>query len=143
MTINLPNRLEIDINNIPENFEELVTKSFAEYTEGTSKDFRDEDRLSYIDLCRKYIYGIRYVDFTAEVKNCIKSSFNYEIEENCEIIERESFFTFDFMEVCFSSGYNLADKPLCIKKEDVNHHVNKALNKLMCRIIKTVMNYQN
>lgn len=66
-----------------------------------------------------------------------------EIEENCEIIERESFFTFDFMEVCFSSGYNLADKPLCIKKEDVNHHVNKALNKLMCRIIKTVMNYQN
>lgn len=24
-----------------------------------------------------------------------------------------------------------------------NHHVNKALNKLMCRIIKTVMNYQN
>lgn len=52
-------------------------------------------------------------------------------------------FTFDFMEVCFSSGYNLADKPLCIKKEDVNHHVNKALNKLMCRIIKTVMNYQN
>lgn len=78
-----------------------------------------------------------------EVKNCIKSSFNYEIEENCEIIERESFFTFDFMEVCFSSGYNLADKPLCIKKEDVNHHVNKALNKLMCRIIKTVMNYQN
>ena len=39
--------------------------------------------------------------------------------------------------------YNLADKPLCIKKEDVNHHVNKALNKLMCRIIKTVMNYQN
>lgn len=25
----------------------------------------------------------------------------------------------------------------------LNHHVNKALNKLMCRIIKTVMNYQN
>ncbi len=80
MTINLPNRLEIDINNIPENFEELVTKSFAEYTEGTSKDFRDEDRLSYIDLCRKYIYGIRYVDFTAEIKNCIKSRFNYELQ---------------------------------------------------------------
>ena len=63
--------------------------------------------------------------------NFAKAIFN-EIEENCEIIDRESFFTFDFMEVCFSSGYNLADKPLCIKKEDVNHHVNKALNKLMC-----------
>lgn len=81
-----------------------------------------------IDICE-------YYGKTVEIKD--------EIEENCEIIERESFFTFDFMEVCFSSGYNLADKPLCIKKEDVNHHVNKALNKLMCRIIKTVMNYQN
>lgn len=52
---------------------------------------------------------------------------------------------YDFLYLCRnkSSGYNLADKPLCIKKEDVNHHVNKALNKLMCRIIKTVMNYQN
>lgn len=50
---------------------------------------------------------------------------------------------FNNIKLCFSSGYNLADKPLCIKKEDVNHHVNKALNKLMCRIIKTVMNYQN
>lgn len=36
------------------------------------------------------------------------------------------------------------DKPVyAIHLEDVNHHVNKTLNKLMCRIIKTVMNYQN
>ena len=37
---------------------------------------------------------------------------------------------------------NVKESSLLIK-EDVNHHVNKALNKLMCRIIKTVMNYQN
>ncbi len=142
MTIKLPNRLEIDINNMPKNFAELVTESFAEYTKGTSKSFRDEDRLSYIDLCRKYIYGIKDVHFSDEVNNCIKSRFNYELEENGEIMEKEEFFSFDFMEECFSKGYRLADKPLCIKLEDVNHHVNEELNKLMCRIIKTVMDYE-
>ena len=83
-----------------------------------------------IDICE-------YYGKTVEIKT--------ETEEEAlkKHAEDEETNRFNNIKLCFSSGYNLADKPLCIKKEDVNHHVNKALNKLMCRIIKTVMNYQN
>lgn len=44
-TINLPRGLEVDIFNLPENFDEEINRVFGEYTQETSKDYRDCDRL--------------------------------------------------------------------------------------------------
>lgn len=46
-------KITIDLCNPPENLEELVTEAFHSYTEWTAKDYRDEDRLRFIDVIRK------------------------------------------------------------------------------------------
>ena len=38
-TINLPRGLEVDIFNLPDNFDEEINRVFGEYTQETAKDY--------------------------------------------------------------------------------------------------------
>lgn len=58
-TINLPRGLEVDIFDLPENFDKEVNRVFGEYTRETSKDYRDCDRLPYQRRCCNYIKGTK------------------------------------------------------------------------------------
>lgn len=49
MIIRLPHVDPIDTLDLTEDFENRVKQSFAKYTEGTSKDYRFEDKLQYIE----------------------------------------------------------------------------------------------
>lgn len=56
MNIILPRGVKIDIDHVPDNLEEIVQKSFGEYTHGTSRAYTYEDRLMYIDVMMKNIW---------------------------------------------------------------------------------------
>ena len=47
-TINLPRGLEVDIFDLPEDFEEQVEQAFREYTSGTAKAYMYVDKLGFI-----------------------------------------------------------------------------------------------
>ena len=49
MKVLLPRNYEVDLDNIPEDFEEHIQKLFSEYTEMTNPCFMYHDKLCFID----------------------------------------------------------------------------------------------
>lgn len=47
MKVTFPRNRVIDLDNVPDNFEELIRQDFAEFTEGTSRDYTYQDKLYY------------------------------------------------------------------------------------------------
>ena len=55
--VKLPRGVEVDIFDLPEDFEEQIKESFRGYTEETAKEYRYCDKLGYIDCCIKHLNG--------------------------------------------------------------------------------------
>ena len=72
-TIKLPRGIEVNIFNLPEDFEQQVTESFRGYTEGTAKEYRYCDKLGYIDCCVRHLNGDKQSDdvVNENVERCI------------------------------------------------------------------------
>lgn len=69
MIIKLPWVDPIDTLNLPEDFDELVTKSFHEFTKGAAKDCEFEDKLLYLDILReRYLYTEEEKEAVARLK---------------------------------------------------------------------------
>ncbi len=137
MIINLPRELKIDIDNVPENLEELVAKSFAEYTKGTHKDYTFEDKLHYIDLTARLLH---HSDSTYAVNDEIKSRFEYELDEYGNIADEEDFFSMEFMEQCYDRGQK--DAALYSYNFAHERRDNEKIMKILVRVITAVMNWK-
>lgn len=74
MKIKFPRNITIDLDNIPQNFEDLIRESFEAYTSDTAKDYTYQDKLAYIDVCRKHLHRAE-MDLLARA---IKVVINYE-----------------------------------------------------------------
>lgn len=59
MIIRLPQIGQIDTENLPDNFDEVIERSFQRYTAGTRKEYRYQDKLEYIDAMRKQFWHAR------------------------------------------------------------------------------------
>lgn len=127
--------ITVDLVNPPENLEELVTVAFRSYTEGTRKDYRDEDKLRFIDLLRK---RINPTDFDSYYEQYAHGQLDYAIENDGEFnLEDDVDSSVEFAESCFDEGF----KPLAFTGNEMNHHDrDKAVNTI-ARIVKAVMNY--
>lgn len=134
--------VEVDINNISENFEELINKSFKSFNEETNKDYLYEDKLRYIDCCREYLNDSKNISYENEVNNLIKDAFSYNLEENDEILDKEDFLNTEFMEVCFREGYKKGLSPLNINNPKFDIKEKEIIRKLFVRLITVVMNYE-
>ena len=137
MTIELPRGLKIDIDNVPENLEELVAKSFAEYTEDTHKNYTYQDKLCYIDVM---VQKLHHADSTAAVNDEIKARFEYELEENGIIADKDEFFSQEFMEACYDRGTE--DNSLYSRTYFNDCHANEKVMKILVRVIKAVINWE-
>lgn len=104
MIATLPRGLEIDTNNLPENFEELIKGAFAEYTIGTADDYKFEDKLRFIDLCVEALHGAKDSDDT--VMEYIKDRMESDIR-NGEFPEESDYYSFDFMVEMFENGQGM------------------------------------
>ncbi len=136
MFVTLPRGVSIDIDNVPENLEEIVQNTFAEYTEGTHKDYRDQDRLLFLDV---FINKLHHVDADDDVNTLIKSQFTYELENNGEIVGEDYFLTREFMEDCYNAGNRAAKMysyDFAKQRDD-----NEKIMRILVRVIRAVMAY--
>lgn len=134
--IRLGNGMDIDIFNPPENLEELVQMEFALYTRGTSSDYTDEDRLSFIDIT------IRRLNRATSAWDCVHDliieRFDYELEDQGRFIDPAEFYTMEFFEYCWEDGLQHAQ--LHYRCDD--HHISDIVNRLIARIVRAVMTWE-
>lgn len=135
MTIKFPRGIRIDIDHVPEDFDSLIRKSFAEYTEGTNTDYTYQDKLAFIDLIRKYAHEAENAE--QSVMELMKDRFEYEVSECREFPDKDDFLTVEFMSECFDAGRT----DLHSNYTD-DHHKDEKIMKLLVRAIKVVMDYE-
>lgn len=138
-TIKLPRDLLVDIFNLPNNFEEQVKEKFAEYTRETSKDYRDCDRLSFIDCCVRCINGNK--ESYDVVDDKVKDFVSFQWEEHRQLDNSDDVYSFAFMEECYTEG--LRDAKLCSYFGSDDHHVYDQIRKVLVKVIRAVMNYED
>lgn len=137
MIIHLPHVSPIDTVKPPENLEEIVTKSFQEFTKGTADAFTYHDKLQYLDNLRtKYIRDRN----SNGVKDLILEQTEYEIIENNDFPDKEDFWCYDFMCTCYDKG--IKNTSFCQNYEP-DHHANENTMLTILQIITTVINYKN
>lgn len=138
-TINLPRGLEVDIFDLPENFDKEVNRVFGEYTRETSKDCRDCDRLGFIDCCVRHINGNKdgYDVVDQKVENFITSQWR----EYGQLDNKDDVYSADFMADCYAEGVRNA--VLCSHFGIDNHHIYDQIQKVLVRIIRDVMSYED
>lgn len=134
MIIKFPRRIEIDIDNVPEDFEEIIKKSFRDYTYGTAEEYTYQDKLAYIDRCRALLHGTE--DEYDAVSNLVKETFGDRLDEYGEFTDESDFLSIDFMAHCYQQGANNL-----YAHYTNDHHKDDKIMKLLERVIKVVINY--
>ena len=137
-TIKLPRGLEVDIFHLPENFDEEINRVFGEYTRETAEDYRDCDRLGFIDCCVRHINGDK--DRYDVVDEKVKDFITYQWEEFGELDSKDDVYSSDFMADCYAEG--IQDAVLCSHFGTGDHHIYDQIQKVMVRIIRAVMSYE-
>lgn len=138
-TVKLPRGLEVDLFNLPEDFDEQIRRTFSEYTAETSEDYRDCDRLGYIDCCIKHLNGDKYPYDVINDK--VKDFITYQWEECGQLDNEEDVYNMDFMVNCYEQGWE--DATLCSHFGCRDHHIYDEIQRLLVRIIRVVMAYED
>lgn len=136
MIINLPWVEPIDTLDLPENFEELVKKSFREFTKGTNIDYRHEDKLLYLDNLRKAY--LREDNTEKAVKNIVAEETMYRLKEYGEMPYADDILSVEFMETCYKEGF----RPFYDHYDEVSANRNSEDLSVILNIIKIVVNYE-
>lgn len=136
--IHLPRNIKIDIFNLPENFKEIVEKTFHEYTEDTNKDYRYCDKLGYIDC---FISKITNNDDDCQaVGDLVKERFEYEWDEQGKLLRDEDIYSAEFMEHCYRTGRD--SQRLYQHYGTHDHHIYDQIQKVVVKVITIIMNYE-
>ena len=138
-TIKLPRGLEVDIFNLPENFDEEINRVFGEYTQETSEDYRDCDRLGFIDLCVRYINGNKdgYDVVDEKVEDYITSQWR----EYGQLDNKDDVYGIEFMADCYAEGVRNAALRSRFGTDD--HNIYDQIQKVLVQVIRIVMNYED
>lgn len=136
--IKLPRGIEVNIFNLPEDFEEQVKESFLRYTEGTAKDYRYCDKLGYIDCCVKHLN--HDVDPFDAVNELVERAIVHEWRENGELTTEDDIYSREFMESCYEAGQSSMELYSHFGSDD--HHIYEQIQKVLVQVITIVMNYE-
>lgn len=140
MIVYLPRKMMVDIDDIPNDFEEQVQKCFAEYTEMTNPAYMYHDKLAFIDRMVELLHGGKDADDA--VMDLMKGYLEHEVGEYGNIPSEEDYLSIEFMETCYSQGER--DRRLYSKEwfPKQRKHDDDKVMKLLCRAIKAVMEYE-
>lgn len=138
-TIELPRGLEVDVFNLPEDFENQIKNAFRDYTKGTAKEYMYVDKLGFIDRCVEYLNGDKHSDDV--VNSLVEEAVISEWRNNGEIINEDDIYCIDFMEECYRKGKENAELASHFGTDD--HHIYDQIQKVLVRIIRVVMNYED
>ena len=134
MKVKFPRGIEVDIDNVPDDFDDMIRKSFGEYTEGTAEDYTYQDKLAYIDVCRRLLHKAE--DSYDAVTNKIKDTFADRLDEYGEFADESEFLSVDFMVECYEYGANNL-----YAHYTGDHHQDDKIMELLVRAIRVVINY--
>lgn len=137
--IKLPRGIEVNIFNLPEDFEQQVTESFRGYTEETAKEYRYCDKLGYIDCCVRHLNGDKQSDDV--VNENVERRILHQWREYGEIIDENDVYCFEFMEDCYEAGKE--DTRLYSHFRNDDHHIYDQIQKVLVEVIKIVMSYED
>lgn len=133
--IKLPMGVKVDVFNLPEDFDDIIKRTFYEYTEGTAEDYRFCDQLIFID---HVIESITCNDDEYDkVEEICTEHLQYSMGEYGEIPDKEEYYSVEFMQECYKKGVN--DTRLYQHYGSDDHHVYDAIQKAIVRIITVVM----
>ena len=140
MIIRLPRRVEIDLDNIPENFDQIIRNTFRDYTEGTRDEYCFEDKLCFIDRCIELLRKVE--DSDDEVIKLMAGYLDYEVRKYGEIPEESDYLSIAFMEQCFRAGREKARLYSESEKYAKNRRDHEKIEKLLLRIMRVVIDYE-
>lgn len=141
--LKFPRGVYIDLTDIPDDFEEQIRKSFHDYTEGTAKEYRWQDKLAYIDLIREYAH--RAEAACDWVKQRILSQCEYELSEYGTLPEKDGFLDWRFAEDVFDLGrtnlHATSEYDELYTPDRYIGRTGEVVEKLIYRAVKVVMDY--
>ncbi|WP_147417188.1 hypothetical protein [[Ruminococcus] lactaris] len=136
--VKLPRGIEVDIFNLPEDFEEQIKESFEGYTDETAKEYRYCDKLGYIDCCVRYLNNCKDTDDV--VNEMVEGRILCQWREYGELINEDDVYCFEFMEDCYNRGREDASMYSHFGSDD--HHIYDQIQKVLVKVITIVMNYE-
>lgn len=140
MIVTLPRRLEVDIDNVPSDFEEQVQKCFSEYTEMTNPRFMYHDKLAFIDRMVELLHETK--DSDDAVMDLMKERLEFEVNEYGEFPDERDYLSIEFMEQCFKEGRRSRELYSHEWSKNQRKHDDDKIMKALCRAIKAVMDYE-
>ena len=140
MIIRLPRMVEIDLDNIPEDFDQIVRDTFRDYTEGTRDEYCFEDKLCFIDRCVELLRNVGDPD--DEVMKLMKERFECDVYEYGTFPSEEDFLSVEFMAHCFRAGRGKARLYSDSEKLARNRRDHEKIEKLLLRIMRVVIDYE-
>ena len=142
MIIKFPKGIKVDLDNIPEDFEEQIKAAFSYYTAGTSKNFRYQDKLSFIDNIVEGLH--KAYDEWDRVKQYLHDRFEYDLENGSGIPDTDDYDGLEALQDVYRIGRE--DGRLYYQFEDEHglkdHHVYDKIMELEYRAIKVVIDYE-
>ena len=139
MIVKLPMNMEVDVYNLPDDFEIQVQQAFTEFTSGTSKDYTYQDKLYFIDLASKHLHGDRKYD--EAVRQLMHDKFDYELDDQGRFADETDYYCTEFMEQCYQEGAE-SQKLHSRSFEGVkDHHDREKIEEMLVRFIKAVIEF--
>lgn len=141
MIVKFPKNIKVDINNIPDDFEEQIQAAFADYTTGTSHDFTYQDKLAFIDQIVERLHKT-YDEWDA-VKDYLHGRFEYDLDNGSGIPDTSDYDGIEALQDVYRKGRE--DGRLYYQFEDDNglrdHHVYDKVMLLEYMAIKAVIEW--
>lgn len=145
MRLKLPWIEPFDTLELPQDFEDLVRRSFAKFTQETNPRVSWKDKMLYISRLPLYFKGrtsgwSEDVEAENAVKEIIHSRMDYKLEDEDNVLERDDIYSFDFMCDCYAAGMRSLN-PL----QDWEHYsysTNEETQKVMFRIMQIVIDWE-
>ena len=142
MIVILPRNVEVDTNNVPEDFEQQIQDAFTAYTEGTADDYTFQDKLCFIDLCIERFHNPQRFNDDDIVMEFIKGRFENDLD-NGDFPQESDYYNIDFMTECFCYGKEFRKMySHDFGGEYCNRHEEEKIEKIIIRIIKAVLDWK-
>lgn len=134
--IELPRGVRVDIFKLPENFDAIVLKCFAEYTKETAAAYRDVDRLGFIDCFVKKLHEPES-DADDIVYEYLKNLM-YDLWENDgRMPEKDDIYNRETMEEICRLGQESRE---LAARYGSDHHIYDEVHKILARVMRIVSN---
>lgn len=133
----MPRGMMVDINKVPDDFDEGIRGAFREYTTGTSRDYTYHDKLLFIDNCVRAFHGNR--DEEEAVCDLIHEAVDYKLSVG-ELPDAGDYNCLEFMQDCYLQGAN--SQKLYSEYMQIGSREDDKIMQLLIRIIKVVIDFE-